>query len=126
MIGYLTQMLYGWFGPYDPEYKVFIGYRILSPWRLVFWGTFAGAYVLPQLFWIKKVRTFIPYILLVVLAMHTDDLVEFFSKDYRDYYDRFYMFGAPVHQWTEYLPILIFPAILTAFIFKNKMKNADA
>lgn len=116
MAGYLAEMLYGWFGPNGQDYKVFIGYRVLGPWKWVFWTAFAGAYVLPQLYWWKRMRTRPLFIILVILMMHIDNIVEYVSKSYREYYSMWWSFGPQHRSLITYMPLLIFPAILYLYI----------
>ncbi len=125
MIGYITEMLYGWFGPYGQDYKVFIGYRVLGPWKWVFWMAFAGAYVLPQLYWFRKLRSFTALVIVIALMMHIDDLVEFFSQSYRDYYSLWWNFGGEQSSWMDYLYYFIFPVLLALFYYVRKRQATE-
>lgn len=123
MITYLLLMLYNWFGPSAQEYKMFIGYRILGPWRWVFWLSFAGVYLLPQLYWIKKLSVFIPLIFIIILLMHADDIVEYYSQAYRDYYSIWWLPVSEISPWITYSSMLLFPLILFVYLyFRNRRR----
>lgn len=126
MITYLSLMSYNWFGPSAQEYKMFIGYRILGPWRWVFWFSFAGVYVLPQLYWIKRLSTFIPIIFIIVLLMHADDIVEYCSQAYRDYYTIWWAPASEVSPWITYSSMLIFPVVLSIYLYLRNRRSSKA
>jgi Ni/Fe-hydrogenase subunit HybB-like protein len=99
-LAYFTEILVGWYSG-NPHERSMIINRALGPYAWAYWTMITCNALLPQLFWIKRVRTYIPAIFILSILINVGM-----------WFERFVIVVTSLHRdflpssWAMYTPTL--------------------